>query len=406
MKKYLIFKTSDMAYESTRVFADELGEGLIQCGGLVDYFDVRKDGSKVLEELPQKKYDAVIDFNSQLPQLITDDSGFDEYYLNTFKCPFINYILDHPMYHHKNLAVPLIDYRVICIDDTHKSYIINNYPHIKNVCAIPIGYLTESLKKEMGNIKKEKAGNSQDEFISRWLQRENRVLFTGTYLNPDDYLEIINGLPKSSRLENKKVIEAMQNRNNDTFEDIVASILDIESGSDEFRLRVQSVCFADIYVRARLRQDVLNALVNAEIPLTIYGEKYTMAKFLSKTHTSAIVKEQISYVESVQRMQDYRFMLNVMPWFKSGIHDRIVNGMKQGCLCITDTSQMLKRKFNSTKDYMEYSIKNVKDLPAMVQPYIYGDMSEQAAQMAWNGHNKVSPYSFTETAKKLLLMLT
>lgn len=97
----LIFKMEGIAYNSTRLFADMLAYGFKRAGAVVDIFDITKHGNiQELEELKGENYDAVIDFNSKLPDLIIDNNdGKEMYFLDSINGPFYNYIVDHPVYH-------------------------------------------------------------------------------------------------------------------------------------------------------------------------------------------------------------------------------------------------------------------------------------------------------------------
>ena len=64
------------------------------------------------------------------------------------------------------------------------------------------------------------------------------------------------------------------------------------------------------------------------------------------------------------------FVLNVMPWFKSGIHDRVLNAMYNGAVSITDSSSMMDTCFTPQQDYIAYSLDRIEALPDLLNTYV------------------------------------
>lgn len=372
MKKILIFQMGDMAYSSTRVFAEELGKELERKDIAVEYFDAKKESPETLEALAGKSFDAVIDFNSRLPGIIKDEKG---YLLDYIDAPFFNYILDHPIYHHGNLEHQLKNYHVISIDEGHTSYIKQWYPHIQSVQTFPIGAI------QAQNIDKEK--------------KDSHILFPATYLNPRDYYEMIGQLPKMMKDTVLEIIDILLADTACTYENAAMQVYERSKQSMNFPLFAQSNFLADIYVRAYFREKVLETAANAGLPITVCGEKYQESRFVD--YKNVTVLQEVSYRESIELIAQSAFVLNVMPWFKAGIHDRVLHAMRNRAVCITDSSSLMQRYFTEQKDYIGYSLERLEALPEQLHK-ILSDTQKQY-EIAESAAKKAEKMTFARQAE-------
>ena len=341
----------NMAYSSMRIFADELGKELQSIGIEVEYFDSEKESLETLEALAGKSYAAVVDFNSKLPSLEIEGSG---YLLDEIDAPFFNYILDHPIYHHANLEHKLKNYNVISIDEDHTEYIKSWYPHIKNVYTFPLGAI--------------KAENSP-------ADKQYKIIFPATFLNPEAYYEMIKELPDMMRRPIESIIEILQSDTACSYEAAVMQVYKNENSPMEFRIFSQSNFLADIYIRAYYREKVLETIASSGLPIAVCGEKYNESG-ITKYNNVTIIPE-VNYKESLELIARSEFVLNVMPWFKAGIHDRVLNSMINGAISITDSSRILERHFADGKDYVGYSLDRIKELPDSIEQLVF-DESKKA----------------------------
>jgi hypothetical protein len=119
------------------------------------------------------------------------------------------------------------------------------------------------------------------------------------------------------------------------------------------------------------------------------------------------IKNQVPYRESLSMFAKSKFVLNVMPWFKAGIHDRVFNAMINGAVCITDGSKMLERIFMPQKDYVAYSLKNLDEIPFIVKDAY--DMSvqfpERFDEMVKSAAGKVAKETFKERTEEILRLI-
>lgn len=393
----LIFKMEGIAYNSTRLFADMLAYGFKMTGAVVDIFDITKNGNiQELEELKGKNYDAVIDFNSKLPDLIMDNNdGKEMYFLDSINGPFYNYIVDHPVYHHKFLAHKLKNYNVICIDENHAEYIRQFYPHIKNIFVEPLG----AIEADNINGLMEDMGISDKGIYSKGItdHRKNAILFPGTYLDPVGYYEIIEAMPDNMKNGIKAVIDIMENNPGLTYESAVRKYV-LQKKAVNNGVNNTMYFMADIYMRAVTRQNVLEEFARAGAKLVICGEKYDESS-LSQYENVKIIP-QVSYVQSLYLMHNYRYVLNIMPLFKAGIHDRVVNSMINGAVSISDSNSLMDRYFEKGSDYLCYDITDKKSIKKLVS-----DINNERADwklISQNAYKKAKSMTFDKIAGDIM----
>ena len=101
-----------------------------------------------------------------------------------------------------------------------------------------------------------------------------------------------------------------------------------------------------------------------------------------------IVDGWVDYGRTLEITAEARVSLNVMPWFKSGTHDRIFNALLQRSVPLSDSSSWLSENFTDGVDIAYYDLKNLERLPAIVQ-YLLTDVS-YAEGIIQKGYEKVA----------------
>ena len=83
-------------------------------------------------------------------------------------------------------------------------------------------------------------------------------------------------------------------------------------------------------------------------------------------------------------MADARIVLNVMPWFKSGVHDRVYSAMLNQSVCLTDGSEYVDRTLTDGKEALIYSLEQLEELPQKVKKYLQNP--EEMKRIAQRGY--------------------
>ena len=73
-----------------------------------------------------------------------------------------------------------------------------------------------------------------------------------------------------------------------------------------------------------------------------------------------------------------------MPWFKSGVHDRVYSAMLNECVCLTDSSEYMDRTLKNGENVLLFSLDRLEQLPEMVKEYL--QKPEELREIARNGY--------------------
>ncbi len=375
--RILMLKIKSVCYDSTFQLADLYGKALEQLGYEVEYFSTAEEPITEMERYVGQHFDAVIDFNSLLPNLDTDE---DTLFLDGIDGPFIDYILDHPLYHNKQLKSPLKNFHVICLDYDHEEYIRKYYPHIQSVSTLPLFALPVAQAD---------------------AKRDIDVLFTGTYTPANDMLHKINSFDKPFSDEMKMLIDILLENPSLTQEEAVLKLakdLGFDEASIMMRDRLYTFFLVDMYIKSYYREKLVESVLQDGRTLTVYGGQWEFyespnAKYLD-------VHDMIPFHKTPELMQHANICLNIMPWFKAGIHDRVFTAMHAGAAMVTDTSQMLEEEFVHKQDILVYDLQHMEQVPELIA---YGlEDKARLQELAKQGQKKVAERHSLEVRAKQL----
>ena len=123
----------------------------------------------------------------------------------------------------------------------------------------------------------------------------------------------------------------------------------------------------DGILRSRARAEVIRTLANADVKVHIYGEGW---QFLDCKQENLILHDRIPFDETIPLIADAKIVLNVMPWFKSGVHDRVYSAMLNESVCLTDGSEFIARTLTDGQEALIYSLEQLQELPGKVRRYL------------------------------------
>ena len=375
--KILIFVTRQLCYNSGIYFAEKIGEALREYGCECEYCEIpeyaipsagteiaqpasmnsnkRIDQSaeELLERYINKKYDAILDFNSKLPRLIMDD---DSYYLDNIDAPFYNFILDHPLYHHTTLSCKLNNYHVFSIDDNHCKYVRQYYPWIKDASQINLG-----------------AEQVAESDISK---KENNILFIGTYRNPDVYLQSI----LESRDEDKKVMISM-------IDTIIANDeIKIEDSinKEPKGLMLNKYYLVEMYIRNFYRKKLIDTFVDNKFPIKVVGDWWDKYDKSCKIN----LQKPVSFEQSLDMIAKSRIIADSSPFFKRGIHDRVYAGMANNTVVMTDANEYRNNILNGIAEM--YRLNDIDDICTKADKLL--NDTAYYENMVYNAHKVYEDY--------------
>ncbi|MBQ6441237.1 MAG: glycosyltransferase family 1 protein [Lachnospiraceae bacterium] len=328
--KILFFQLKPTSYESYLYFSGALAAEFQKAGHETVFFRAAEEPLEAMERFRGQSFDAIIDFNSMLPKVTTEDDGF---FLDTIDAPFFNVILDHPLYHHNILKQELRNYHVLCLDKNHAAYLRGYYPHLKSVHVFPM------------------TGSPAEPPVP-FEEREYPLLFTGSYTSPAEVVDAITKIPDFMQAQVRALIDRMTETPSLTIEAAALELFSNTIVTELFPLHLQSFFLADTYLRAASRDRILHALVSSGLPVTLCGNGYEKAPFYREKN--AVFLPEVSFPDTFSLMAHAKITLNILPLFKNGVHDRIFSAMLNGSAALTDRSAWLASHFKAEEQLFFY----------------------------------------------------
>ena len=369
MKKILFLISRQLCYGTAPFFAQQLIKEIKTAGvGCIYYeLDMNGDLERQLNNFEGIEVEAVIDFNSLLPRLVCQDQTR---FLDHIPAPFFNYVLDHPLYHHESLKVPLQNYHVLVIDEQHRQYIQQLYPHIKTADVLP---LTGAA-------------------CQREVKRQNQILFTGTYDDSEKYWTKIQQCPKAKKKELLQLVEYLEANPQDTLEKACFNCV-VQPGQDGivldslvekqwFAEKMQSLYLADLYIRNHNREQGLKALIQAKLPVWLIGNGWNQWKEADQEWVT--LHQDVSVEDTYYGMKKSKILYNPYTLFSGGLHDRVYSAMANGAVCLTPEQNFLSGK--PEEQVLElYDLNQLKRMPEQAKAFmedtqVWTEKSEAAKQ--------------------------
>ncbi len=339
MKRILFLRDKGLCYDSLNGFRQLLGEALTEAGCSVSYASP--------DEL--ENYiglcDMVIGFNIQTN--IKDSHGV--YLYDSFGVPVVDFIVDHPYMHHQALSAKLRQLYVLCLDDNHVSYIKRCYPHIAGVYRT---FLT----------------GQRAEHVPAYEKRRYEVLFSGSYADEQKILEGISQLGDVVAGVCYDVIQYLLDNPNQTEEfafDKVLAKSGVEMNREEYAAFLHfAMPSVDYFFRNYYRHVLITDLVEAGLPVTVCGNGWS--ELSCAANPNLTILPPVSFEQTFSMIADSKILLNIMPWFKAGLHDRIFTAMLNETVCVTDTSDVIERLFTNHRELVSFSLTEKDVLPQLV----------------------------------------
>lgn len=365
--------------ESFNFFTDRLAEELQKRGheicicDLEDQKDETEHSYRNLNQFLSEKVDVVICFDG----LGTREDQFIEQW-NRHQAVVIDILMDPPFRFHPTLEKHPEKYLLFCCDLEHVEYVKKYFQkEVAEVAFMPhVGVLPQ-----------------KDSPVIPFRERKYDILFSGSYVRPESYLEKIQGLfpnaPDICRLY-QYVYDTLLKDSSLTIEAAVLNTLKkMEYSVSDTMLKtlLNRSLYIDWAIRMHHRGRVISSLAGAGLELYLLGEGWEAHPSVEYTNVHRI-EGQVPYVRTLACMADAKINLNVMPWFKAGTHDRIFNSLLQHSLPLTDPSIWITENFKDGLDIALYDLDHLEKLPDIVWKLL--DDSTGTEEMIRRGYEKVS----------------
>jgi hypothetical protein len=200
--------------------------------------------------------------------------------------------------------------------------------------------------------------------------RKNTLIFTSSYTDPD-WVRILakKNVSAEGMAFFDKFVDILFEDPFLTQEEAVRMIIPGISDRDIAPV-LQQHFYADVYLQAVVRQEIVVQLIKNHVPVTLYGHNWDM--FMDKA--GIFMKEEedflnnggityageVSYSELPDLYAASQMSINQNPWFKAGIHDRVPLSLINGCVCISDTSELLTEMIPANTGVVSYSLEDIE----------------------------------------------
>ena len=362
MGKIIIFKS---ATDSLRTFACLMAEGFQQAGYqvlLADMLCEEQTREKVLQ-FAEKGNTAALFFNHAGLNLLTENR---DSIWNVLDADCYDLIVDHPMYYHAAIIFPIRRLTFLCVDEYHQKYIERFYPGRVRSYFFPL------------------AGIRSVQPVVPFEKRSMDVLFTGAYLIDDCVEYHIHGLGKGLKQIWMECFEWLKMDPDRTLEQAIEYSMQrrgIQLPEDDLRDTIRMFQDMDGMLRSHVRSQVVKILADHDIRVHIYGEGW---EYLDCKKENLVIHKRIPFDETIPLMTDAKIVLNVMPWFKAGVHDRVYSAMLNESVCLTDSSRYMERTLRDEENVLFYSLDNLEELPDKVKWYL--NQPKRLQEIAENGY--------------------
>lgn len=406
MKRILLLTSKLICYNSTFCFIKTLKKAFEAMQYEVLVFSYHDKNTSALMALSKQHFAAVIDFNSSLP-CFCDETN--QPILDSFEAPFFHYILDHPLYHHKALNVPLKNYYVICLDLAHQKYLQTYYPHIKEVLFLPLFGIPSSMIRSKdifmeNSIEDTHTVCTKETLFHSFQSRPYPLLFTGTYTPLDTVEHLILSASPEIKKEFMSLIDLRIANLSLTMEEtmtIYTKELGLTLTKEQFKQFLFSYYPVDVYMSAYVRKMVISYLLDHEIPVHVAGHGWD--SFSHKNRNLLHFLGEFSYEKSLDLFDQAQISLNIMPGFTNGAHDRIFNAMMHRSVACTDHTDYLSDEFQDKKELLLYDLKEIQDKSSNFANLLAAFDMQELFCIATNGYQKMQVSHLPmHTANKIL----
>ena len=353
-------------YSSLNYFSEELAYEFQTRGYEIVYVDTNNVDSfrNSLLYMYGKKIKGIFGFNGVCIDLESKDGYRLSELLDT---TYYGLYVDHPLYHagrhhlirHRNVA--------FFVDKRHVEYAKKIYSAYDNIQFLPLGGTPHCN-------------------VSKISERRKSVAIFGSYSNPDMLHQKIETEENET---NKTIIYTVINTMiNDGVDinvalDLLLKNINVNVNNEDYENITNLLAKADGYVRNYNRYKVLKSLLDSGIDVDIYGAGWEQFACSDESRKHLHIYETVDYFKSLELMEEYKIVINIMPCFMDGSHDRVFNSLLAGTVCVTDKSKYLLDEFDENENIVFYDINDTAKLPKIINELLANE--ELMQKIADNG---------------------
>lgn len=378
MKKILMV-LGRTQYGVLNIFIQQMADAFKEMGIAVDICDKRNTVYRNTKQYIER-YDAVISFNGAWCRDSTEALLWNQ------NIPVWSFLVDHPVWQDNKLMSDNRNQIISCVDRNHVEYVKEIYPNNNHVFFIPHGgIITDSH--------------------TAWEEKIYDVSFFGTYQKPESFLENMLELNEMMQEILIRIVERLYIQADCTLEGELRKELErveIDISKEEFRNLMCELKFIDSYVRSMKRHDVIETLLCSGIVVDVFGNGWE--EFESEHRRNLRIHGAVEHEKVLEEMARSKIVLNVMPLFADGSHERVFTTMGTRSICFTDESRYLRENFVDKEEIFFYSMQELELLPKQVKDVL--EEKYNIAAILERAFEKVSKYhTWKNRAKDIIANL-
>jgi glycosyltransferase involved in cell wall biosynthesis len=359
--------------ETLSYFSHQMAGEFQKLGYAVFFYDLKQEESSAgkLRKFIRPRETVLVTFNFQ--GLEKEAGVYREgigYLWDTYHIPCYNIAADHPYFYDDRLKDLPEKYRHISIDRRQKAYFEEFYPEYVSRGFLPLA--GTGLRQGEDEAKTGKAGAQGD---AEQAAPCYDVILTGNYTKLSFFEPYINWINEEYAAFYRGIIDDLLEHPACTVEEVALAHCEREMGkepNDQLRIALHKMIFIDLYVRNYWRGKAVRTLVNAGIPVHVVGKGWEELEDVR--HPECLkLHPQTDSVTCLEMLADAKVSLNVMPWFKDGVHDRVFNSILNGAVCVTDPSCYLEEELHEGEGVCYVALQDMDALPEKVKDLLQND---------------------------------
>lgn len=377
MKIGLFADEKNMCYNTLNFFISKIEEVLQRHGIQTKLI------TKIDSEVIHQQFDALIGLNRPEPALQSSDGRF---LLDLLDIPFFNIVVDPPYYHAGSLKSHAKNLHLIFPDKGHVEYCKKYYMPCK---SIEMGYLIGPIGNRIP-----------------YEERTIDILFTGGCSNYNNIKADLLSNKYSAEMQDVflYLINSGINTPKKTTEELLLSYLhdnQIQIDADDFDFIMNYIgTWSEYYLRSYYREKIIRLLIDVGLHITIAGGGWD--SIFPECPPNLTLLGSVDMIETADLTANAKILLNVMPWFKDGLHDRIPTAMHNGTVCVTDSSSYINEHFQDGENIVLYQLSALEDLPDKCKFLL--EHPQKAQEIAQSGQRKAeSEYNWEQFTTDYIL---
>ena len=378
--KTIVLFNGQSQYNVLRFFIKDLAFSFKQLGFDVEIIDLLKSSwaTELEKVLKEKNVFFFLSMNAMGVDLKVGDKPLYDY----VNIPLFAFMVDHPMYHINRLNLGLKNLIVSCVDKTHISFLNRFLKGGYTKIFIPHG-----------------APYPVPETLKSMKERNIDILFSGSFTNPDHFRNQWTSQGKHIAQLFDSIMERYLYSYGKTLINIAEDVF-IENGIDiEYMNHYKfwhTLINVDKYIRHKRRFETILEISKIGARIELYGNGWENGLLSAN---SIKINSSINFEKTQEKMRNSKIVLNVLPNFIRGGHERIFTTMLNGAVSLTDKNLFLNEVFEDKKDILLYSFG--QRLGDLLENLLNNEERLQA--IADNGRKKVlEKHTWLTRAEKIL----